>query len=169
MTQRATTPFTFAALAAAILACASPAHAFPGGTPPQIAATLPDVNLQVGQNFSVDLKPYVTATDGDAFQIFLDDNGGACAGGANLQPNPYDVNIGVFSGTATGTGSYTCEVMAKDSDGWSQARTLTFVVAPAGSPGGNVAAVPALGPAGLGLMSLLVAGVGALRRRKHGA
>lgn len=52
--------------------------------------------------------------------------------------------------------------------------TITRVAGPLVPPpgpgnGGGTTAVPALGPAGLGLMSLLVAGVGALRRRKHGA
>lgn len=46
---------------------------------------------------------------------------------------------------------------------------ITRAAAPVAPPGGGTAAIPALAPLGLGLMSALVAGVGMARRRKRGA
>ena len=162
-----------AAAAAMLLLATAPAWA---DTPPVVAGVPATVNAQVGQFLSIDLKQYVTATDGDAFMVdFSEDHNGALqAGCQTVVPgaNPYDANVGLFTATPTQAGTYACLVAARDKDGSSPQFPLKIVVAAArGNPAenpGNVAAVPALGPAGLALLSTALAGVGALRRRKRG-
>lgn len=152
-----------AASTTALLLAATSAWA---DTPP-VMAPLPIIQTQVGQTFSIDLMTYVSQTDGDPVKIFVGFNGGFCATpGLSSDYNAYDVNVGLYSGTGIAPGTVTCDVLAEDKDGVAPLQTLTVVIAPA-APGG-VAAVPALAPAGLGVLSALLAGVGVLRRRQRG-
>lgn len=136
------------------------------GNPP-VVAPLPLIQTQVGQTFSIDLMTYVTQTDGDPVKIFVGFNGGFCeTPGLSSDYNAYDVNVGLYSATGIAPGTVTCDVLAEDKDGVASLQTLTVVIAPAAPSG--VAAVPALAPAGLGVLSALLAGVGVLRRRQRG-
>ncbi|BEP92896.1 hypothetical protein GmRootA79_12800 [Acidovorax sp. A79] len=134
----------------------------PGGGPG--AATPPTVapgsaSGPAGQPFSHPLAQYVTATDGDALQPY------ALLG--TLPPGvAFDAATGQLSGTPTAPGIYPLLLSATDKDGTASA-VFTLTVTGAGGPGSAVA-VPTLGHAALALLSAVVAGLGALRRRRGG-
>lgn len=143
----------------------------PAGMPPFMAA-VPDATVAPGSAWSLALPSYVTPTDGDPVLSYV-------LSGTLPQGLAFDAATGVLAGTPTALGAYTLGASATDKDGASVERSFTITVAvqggggPGGDPGGpgnggGPTPVPALAPAGLGLLSALVAGVGALRRRKRG-
>lgn len=153
-------------------ACATVASAGAAGTPP-VMKPIGNGSFTLGQPSTWDLADAVTPTDGDTIDSYQ--LTGTLPPGMAFNPA-----TGVLSGTPTTLGTWTLSATAKDKDGTSNASTFTLTVQTAGGnggqpdpggpgnpggPGGNVAAVPALDGAGLGLLSMLLAGVGALRRR----
>lgn len=146
-----------------------------GGMPPKLAA-IPSATLSAGVPGAFEIADFATPTDGDLITSY------ALTG--PLPPGMgFDTATGILSGTPTTPGTYTMQATATDKDGTSAAQTLTITVkaqgsggnggnpgdpgGPGGTAGGNVAAVPTLGHAGMALLSACMAGVGALRRRRR--
>ena len=128
-------------------------------TPPAVAPG--SASAPVGQPFSHALAQYVAGTDGDAIQSH------ALLG--TLPPGMvFDTATGLLHGTPGAPGIYPLMLSATDKDGTASAAFTLTVAGPGGGPGGSggLTAVPTLGHAALALLSALVAGAGALRRRR---
>lgn len=133
----------------------------PVGTPPTVAAG--SASRPANQPFSLDLSPYVTATNGDPILFY------GLLGNWSPIGLSFDPSTGVLSGTTPTAGIIHLQLTAADKDGtaWPPADfTLTITPADGGGNGdnpgtpGTVAAVPALDQMGLVLLGLLLAGFG---------
>ena len=153
-------------------ACSAPvvqANGGGGSGAGPVMAGIPDVTLPTGAYQELMLANMATPADAShpitGYQLT-----------GSLPPGMVFNSVsGLISGTPTTPGTYTLMATATDKDATSNASSFKIIVQAGnggggnpgntGGPGGNAAAVPALGPGGLGLMSLLVVGVGGLRRR----
>ena len=143
----------------------------PASTPPAIGPGSAAVQVNMPLNHS--LAQYVIATDGDPILSY------ALMG--VLPPGlAFDTVTGQLAGAPAAVGNYAFTLQATDKDGTADAAfTLSVTAGPPpldpanpgnpGNPGGGgqIAAVPTLGHAGLALLSALMAGVGALRRKRY--
>lgn len=134
-------------------------HVVPAGGPvssPPILGDVPNASIAVGAPWNLALAGFVVATDGDPILSYN------LVGG--LPPGAsFDSVTGNFSGSPA-AGVYNFSVTASDKDGPSNPDMFTLTVI-----GGGVVqptAIPALGPGGLALLSMLMAGVGMVRRRR---
>lgn len=95
------------------------------GTPPVVNA-IPDQSRTQNANFNLDLRGYVSATDGDLVTVYTL---------TGTLPNGVTFMDGILIGTPTNTGVFPLTLSAADKDGTSSPVTFHLTVTPAVAPG----------------------------------